>query len=180
MKRLLILAIVLALCTTGAFADKEEKKAEIDAMAQGVLDELMAEKPDAKKLHGEAYGYAVFSQIKAALGVSGGGGSGVAVHKGTAERTYMKMGTGGVGLGIGVKKYQVVFLFETEKAFNSFLESGWQADTAAGASAGSAAADVETTFKNGVAYWQITDKGLMASADISGTKYWKNDKLNEE
>jgi hypothetical protein len=33
--------------------------------------------------------------------------------------------------------------------------------------------------RNGVAYYQLTDKGLMASADISGTKYWKNDDLNK-
>ena len=26
----------------------------------------------------------------------------------------------------------------------------------------------------------MTDKGLMASADITGTKYWKNDDLNEK
>ena len=25
---------------------------------------------------------------------------------------------------------------------------------------------------------QMTEKGLMANADVAGTKYWKNDKLN--
>jgi hypothetical protein len=29
-----------------------------------------------------------------------------------------------------------------------------------------------------MAIYQITDKGLMALADIAGTKYWKNKKLN--
>jgi hypothetical protein len=24
----------------------------------------------------------------------------------------------------------------------------------------------------------VTDKGLMANADVSGVKYWKNEKLN--
>ncbi len=32
--------------------------------------------------------------------------------------------------------------------------------------------------RNGLAVYQITDKGLMLQADISGTKNWKNKKLN--
>jgi hypothetical protein len=30
-----------------------------------------------------------------------------------------------------------------------------------------------------VAVYQLTNKGLMAHVDISGTKYWKSRKLNE-
>ena len=35
----------------------------------------------------------------------------------------MKMGTGGIGLGLGVNKYQVVFFFQDEKTLKSFIES---------------------------------------------------------
>jgi len=35
-----------------------------------------------------------------------------------------------------------------------------------------------TTFSNGLAVYPLTDKGLMLQADISGTQYWKNKKLN--
>jgi hypothetical protein len=28
-----------------------------------------------------------------------------------------------------------------------------------------------------VAFYQITEKGLMAQADVSGTKFWVNDEL---
>ena len=107
-----------------------------------------------------------------------GGGVGVAVNKTSGERTYMKMGTGGVGLGLGGQKYQVVFFFETEKAFTSFVEKGWKADASAQAAAGTEGANATTGFVNGIAVWQITDKGLMASVDITGTKYWKSKKLN--
>ena len=41
-----------------------------------------------------------------------------------------------------------------------------------------AGANAKTTFSNGVAVFQLTEKGLMASVDIAGTKYWKSDKLN--
>ena len=90
----------------------------------------------------------------------------------------MKMGTGGIGLGIGGQSYQVVFFFQDEKTFHNFVEKGWKADASAQAAAGKDGANATTGFVNGVAVWQVTDKGLMASADISGTKYWKNKKLN--
>jgi len=71
-----------------------------------------------------------------------------------------------------------VVLFETERVFNSFVETGWQADASAGAAAGISAANVEAAFQNGVAIYQITEAGLVAAADVSGTKFWKNKKLN--
>ena len=44
--------------------------------------------------------------------------------------------------------------------------------------AGTAGASAGTTFKNGMAVYQITEAGLMLQADIAGTKYWKS-KLNK-
>jgi lipid-binding SYLF domain-containing protein len=157
----------------------DKKRAEIDTKAKETLDELLAKNEKAKALYDKAYGYAVFGNWKFAFIVSGGGGSGVAVDKGSGKRTYMNMGTVGVGLGLGGKKYQVVFLFENAERFNGFIEKGWQADTSATAAAGTAAAEAGTGFVEGIAIYQITDKGLMANADIAGTKYWKDDKLNE-
>ncbi len=157
---------------------KDKKRGKIDARSSEVLEKVLGESANAKELYDKAMGYAVFDNTKVALGVSGGGGSGVAVHKSEGTRTYMKMGTGGVGLGIGVKTYQVIMLFEKEKVFRNFVDNGWQADTQAGAAAGTAGAAAETTFHNGMAVFVRTKKGLMASADISGTKYWQSD-LNE-
>lgn len=187
----ILLALALSLGLTVAVAGDDaqnddqkkekhaEKRAEIDQMAQEALDTLLEKSEGAKNLYPKAYGYAVFDNLKIAIGISGGGGSGVAVAKDGSERTYMKMGTGGVGLGLGGQKYQVIFLFETEKAFRSFVDKGWKAETGAQAAAGSAGASAETTFHNGLAIWKMNEGGLMASADVSGTKYWKNDKLNK-
>jgi len=177
----LVLGLVLILSSV-AMADAEkdaEERAEIDAMAAATMKELFASSEDAKALYDKAIGHAVFSNVKVQLGISGGGGKGVAVAK-AGNRTYMKMGTGGIGFGIGATKYQVIFLFETEKALNSFVEKGWQADTSAQAAAGDAAVGAAASFKEGIAYYQITDKGVIASADITGTKYWKDDDLNEK
>jgi lipid-binding SYLF domain-containing protein len=158
---------------------QEAKAAKIDETADEALQELFAERPKAKDLASTAYGWAVFDNLKLALGVSGGGGNGVAVNRQTGERTYMKMATGGVGLGLGVNKYQVVFLMEDQRTFDNFVNKGWQADAGATAAAGKAAAEAKTDFVNGLAIYQLTEKGLMLNADIAGTKYWKNEKLND-
>lgn len=156
----------------------ESKRLKIDEMADEALNEVMNTNWKAQELFESAYGWAAFDNLKIAFGISGGGGNGVAVNKSSGERTYMKMGTGGIGFGLGGQKYQVIFLFQDEKTFHNFVEKGWKADASAQAAAGTDGANATTGFVNGIAVWQITEKGLMASADVTGTKYWKNNKLN--
>jgi lipid-binding SYLF domain-containing protein len=184
----IILLVALALAGTPGLPAGDEnegkkepadKKAAIDSMAREALDKVLAGTPHARSAYEKAYGYAVFDNHKVAFVVSGGGGSGVAVDKGAGKRTYMKMGTGGVGLGLGYKKYQVVFLFETREVFDNFVEKGWKAETQASAAAGTAGAGAGSTFTNGIATYQLTEKGLMAQADIAGTKFWKDEDLNQ-
>jgi lipid-binding SYLF domain-containing protein len=157
---------------------RDAKRAKVDEMAQQTLDELFAKSIKAEALYEKAYGWAVFDNYKLAFMFSGGAGNGVAVDRETGERTYMKMGTVGVGLGVGGQKYQVVFLFQDKGTFVNFVEHGWQADAGATAAAGTEGVNTATGFINGLALFKLTDAGLMAAADIAGTKYWKNKKLN--
>src|SRR5262245_54270580 len=160
--------------------ESAEKRAEIDRVAKQGLEEVLAKSKSAAEQYEKAYGYAVFDNMRVAFLVTGGGGSGVAVEKSTGKRTYMKMGTGGLALGVGAQKYQVVLLLETEEAFTRFIKKGLKAESGASAAAGTAGANAGTQFVNGVAVYQITEKGLMASADISGTRYSVDKKLNGE
>jgi len=158
---------------------REAKRLEIDEMAAETLERLFAENEKAKALFEQSYGWAVFDNRKVALGFSGGGGRGVAAVRETDERTYMKMGTAGVGFGLGVNKYQVVFLFQDETTATNFIEKGWQADAGATAAAGKESAEAKAAFVNGLAIYQLTEKGLMLNADLAGTKYWQDKELND-
>jgi len=190
-KTMAVLTLCVAitmLAAPAAIADEEKsstelkhdsQRAKINEVAKETLDHLFSEHPKAKGLYDDAVGWAVFDNTKVAFGISGGGGSGVAVSKKSGKHVYMKMGTGGIGFGIGVNKFQVVFLFQDEKTLQNFVEKGWQADAGATASAGKEAAEVKTNFVNGLAIYQLTEKGLMLNADLAGTKYWQHDKLNE-
>ena len=184
---ILVAAIALVMPAQTLFADEEgdwkdmkqeSKRMKLNEMAEDALKALFSEDAKAKELYENAYGCAVFDNLKLAFGFSGGGGNGVAKVRGAGKPTYMKMGTAGVGLGLGANKYQVIFLFQDSQTYDNFVNKGWQADAGATASAGTNAAEVKTGFVNGIAIYQMTEKGLMANADIAGTKYWKNDKLN--
>ena len=192
MKKAAVFAIALAVVvvgwpTTTSFGSedswkslkRQSKRMKIDEMAQESLNTLLADGGKAKLLFDNSYGWAVFDNLKLAFGFSGGGGNGVAVVQETGNKTYMQMGTAGVGIGLGVNTYQVVFLFQDSRTFKNFVDNGWQADATASAVAGETGAEAKTDFTNGMAIFQITDKGLMAHADIAGTKYWKNKKLNK-
>ena len=179
--RSLLLAAVLVLGAGPVLAQRgaeevQQRKQEIDSAAQATLDDLLKQ-PGVQDLYGRAAGYAVFTVTKGGFIVSGGGGNGVAVNKSTGQRTYMRMGTAGVGLGIGGQRYSLVMLFETEDRLNKFVAGGWDSSATAEAAAGQEGIAVRSSFIDGVAFYQITEKGLMAHADVSGTKFWVTDEL---
>ena len=185
--------MILAIASNAAAVRKTnaEKRNKIDAIAKDALSVVLENRARAKDLFDKSYGYAVFDNVKISLMISGGGGRGVAVERASGKRTYMNMGTAGLNVGLGAQKYQVVFFFEDKATFDDFVNKGWQADANANAvagtkganaeaAAGSAGANAEATFESGMALFQITDAGLMLQADIAGTKFWKNKKLNKK
>ena len=90
----------------------------------------------------------------------------------------MRMGLGGIGFGIGAQKYALIVLFETQDHLKKFVAGGWDSSATAEAAAAKEGVAARATFMNGVAFYQITEKGLMAHADVTGTKFWQVDDLN--
>ncbi len=186
-RNLLIGTLVLAVFSAGpGFAqDKkqqkvEKQKAELRARADQTLQKLFKEVKGSQQLYDKAAGYAVISVTKAGFVVSGSGGSGVAVDKATKQTTYMKMGAAGAGLTFGASKFDMVFLFQTKDRLDDFVTGGWDSAAAAKATAGKDSAGVASDFFDGQIVYTLSNKGLMASADISGTKYWADDDLNKK
>ncbi len=163
-------------------ANDEELQArqlEIDTRSQAALDGLLETNEGAKILFEQAAGYAVFDVTKAgAFLVTGAGGSGVAINKDTGDRVYMRMGSGGVGFGIGAQQYALVIMFEDLPHLERFMDGGWDSSATAQAAAGQEGINLTSSFIDGVAFFQITDKGLIAIADVSGTRFWVADTLN--
>jgi lipid-binding SYLF domain-containing protein len=164
-------------------ASKAEKQKEVQKVSRETLARLYKAQPSAKKAVEGAAGYAVFSNFGMKIFVAGGGsGSGMAVDNKTKKATYMKMVEVQAGLGMGIKKFRVVFVFDTQKALNDFVNSGWEfgGQTTAAAKAGDqgAALTGAVSVAPGVWMYQLTDTGLAAEITGKGTKYYKDSDLN--
>jgi len=176
--------VALALAAVPAWgASKADKQKEVQKVSRETLARLYKAQPSAKKAVEGAAGYAVFSNFGMKIFVAGGGsGSGMAVDNKTKKTTYMKMVEVQAGLGMGVKKFRVVFVFETQKALNDFVNSGWEfgGQTTAAAKAGDQGAALAGAISvaPGVWMYQLTDTGLAAEITGKGTKYYKDSDLN--
>ncbi|MEY4669318.1 MAG: hypothetical protein RL518_2017 [Pseudomonadota bacterium] len=158
--------------------DPVTTRREINAVAESTLSKVLASSAGARELFEKSYGYAVFDSRKASFLITTGRGVGVAVRKADGKRTYMHVASAGVNVGAGLQFYQGLFLFETADAFNGFINKGWQADATAGATMGKTTLEAQAKFTNGMAYYQISETGIMLDADLTGTKYWKSKELN--
>jgi lipid-binding SYLF domain-containing protein len=189
-KRLLI-ASLIGLFVVSAFAaddekEKEEERTEIRQMVQDTLTRLYKAQPAAKAAVEKGYGYAVFSNTGVKILLAGSGkGKGLAVNNGTKQETFMKMLELQAGLGIGVKKFRVVFVFDNQKAFDSFVNSGWEFGGQTSAAAKTSpekggSMEGAASVSEGVWMYQLTDKGLALEITAKGTKYSKDDDLNNK
>ncbi len=162
---------------------KSQQRAEIRKNSQATLKKLYAAIPSAKGAIKSAAGYATFSNFGMKIFFAGGGrGSGVAVNNATKKEVFMKMLEVQAGLGLGIKKFNVVFVFDTEAAVDGFINSGWEfgGQATAAVSDGQRGGSFEgaVSVMPGVWMYQMTDKGLALEATGKGTKYYKNDELN--
>jgi len=176
----------MLLATGAAFSATEEveaKRAEIRAGAKTILTKLYRIQPSARKAINSAAGYAVFSNFGLKILFAGGGtGHGIAVDQATKQETFMKMVEVQAGLGMGIKKFNAVFVFQNKQALDNFVNSGWEAtaQTSAAAIDGNKGVALQGAIivSPGVWVYQITEQGLVLDATLKGTKYYKNDELN--
>ena len=161
-------------------ATPEETRAKLDAMAAETLDRLLTEKPEAQALFEASEGHAVFDTRKVTLiGFTGGAGRGVAISP-SGDRTYMNMGTAGVGFafGLGGFETQVVILFEEAARFENFVVNGYDATAEAGTMFGEEKGGGDIHFVDGRVVFVLTKKGWRVSATFAGTRYWADASLN--
>jgi lipid-binding SYLF domain-containing protein len=188
-KTIYIKAVVaLLICTAfpplhAVDSKTEQKRADIRQMTQTTLQMLYKDNPGSKEFIERAVGYAVFSNLGVKILVAGSGnGKGMVVNNASKHETFMKMLEIQAGLGMGVKKFRLVFVFNKQSAFDSFVNSGWQlgaqstaaakTTNAGGAMAGAA------SVSDGVWVYQLTDRGLALELTGKTTKYYKDSALN--
>lgn len=163
----------------------EEDRQEIREMRSDVLAALYGNNSEAEALIKDSEGYAVFNNGGINLiFLSAGSGKGIAHDNKSGKDVYMRMATGGVGIGLGIKDYRAVIVFHKRAMFDQFVDKGWdfsgQADAAAKIDDNGGEVNAADSVVSGITVYQMTEKGLALQATLQGTKYWKVDKWNGE
>lgn len=179
----LVASAMLSGCLTPSGATTADKRQAAQNMRAETLAKLYEIHPIAREQIGKAAGYGVFSNVGINLILlSAAGGYGVVRDNATGQDVYMRMVSGGVGLGLGAKDFRGIFVFTTKDALDGFVNHGWdasgQADAAAKAGAKGGAFAGAIDVAPGIKLYQITEHGLALQATIQGTKYWRDDDLS--
>lgn len=161
-----------------------QQKEDILKKNDEILKHLYQVQPRAKDLIDKSIGYATFSNFGMKILIAGGGtGTGVVINKLSKKPVYMDMAEVQAGLGLGIKSFQNIFIFQTEAALNNFVNSGWtfggQVTAAAKYDKDGASYQDASVVAPGVLMYQLTDTGLAAEITGKGTKYYKDSDLNK-
>jgi lipid-binding SYLF domain-containing protein len=111
-----------------------------------------------------------------------GSGKGILFDRKNNKEIFMKMFEAQAGLGMGVKKFSVIFVFDKHKDVDEFVNSGWEfgGQASAAAKMGDEGGSMQgaMSVSPGVWMYQLTDDGLALELTGKGTKYYKDDDLN--
>jgi len=174
---------ILAGCAKPQGNTPQEKREFVNEMAEATLAQLYAQVPVARSLVKNSVGYGVFSNINTQLMFFGtGNGYGVVTDNASGFKTYMRMGEGGVGLGVAVLDFREVIIFNDQSAYNDFVTEGWsfggQGNAAAKYEGSGGSASGEVPLNSAVVVYQITKSGIALRANFSASKYWLDSDLN--
>lgn len=156
---------------------------QIREMAQDALASLYEIQPGARRAIERSAGYAVFSTFGIKLFFAGGTtGKGIVINRRTSRQTFMQMAQVQGGLGLGINKNRLIFVFTNEQALNNFINQGWefggQVNVSAMAGGQGGMFTGAVAVAPGVFLYQLTDTGLSATLTVSGTKFFKDASLN--
>ena len=193
--KLLLIAVAAALVLnvgTNAYAlfgkektqeEIQQDKAAIRNTVNETLNRLYKLQPGSKSAIAKSAGYAVFNNFGMKIFFAGGGsGKGILFDKKKGREVYMKMIEAQAGLGMGVKKFSVIFVFMNYKDVDEFVNSGWEfgGQASAAAKMGEEGGSMQgaMSVSPGVWMYQLTDDGLALELTGKGTKYYVDDDLN--
>jgi len=160
-----------------------QARTQVREMAQDALATLYESAPGTRWSIEHSAGYAVFSTFGIKLFFAGGTtGKGMVVNLRTRRQTFMKMVQVQGGLGFGVNKNRLIFIFTNEQALDNFINQGWefggQVNLSAMAGGQGTQFSGAAAVSPGVYLYQLTQTGLSATLTVGGTKFFKDGDLN--
>lgn len=181
--RVFFLLMVLVISTQAiTFAESaDELRAKLDKMSVEVLEKMYAKYPDAKQAVANSYAYCTISSSSVNWGFLGNDrGRGLAYNQNLDKKIYVKMSEVKLGLSVGAKEYDVLFIIQNKEAWDRFISGSIKFGTEVSAQAsdgvnGDTFANA-TAIANGVWVYQLDKKGLAVELSFKGAqiKPYKN------
>ena len=183
LQTLIITISLMFFVNLSSAGNPDKERNEIREKKNEILNKLYSISPSARYNIKNAAGYAVFSNFGMKIFFAGGGtGKGIAIENKTKKETFMKMVEVQAGLGMGAKKFALVWVFENKMEFNEFIYSGWEISGEGTAAATydeeGAAFQGAMSISPGVWLYHMTEDGLALQLTAKGTKYYRDDDLN--
>ncbi|HEX8875694.1 MAG TPA: hypothetical protein VF777_03035 [Phycisphaerales bacterium] len=175
------IATTLAACATPEGSTTLDKQNNTLSMRDAALTRLYKEKPEARAAIDAGAGYGVFSTIAMGAVVGGSNGYGVVEDK-SGKRTYMRMASGGLNLGVSATETKLVLVFKDKATLDKFTSETfeWGSSAAAGAKGDKSGGMNEEAGKmtRDITVYQLTDSGFALTANLAGTKFWPEKGMN--
>lgn len=159
------LLLMLSGCSSMTVSEKDQKRAELDAMAAKTVAGLIEEDPaiETKITNSLGYGVANMKLTKVpAVGV--GGGEGVFLDQKTQRRVYFNVKRLDFGGGWGARSYKILLIAESEAFYERLKGGTWEFQAGAELSAGTASAEgAAAPASSGFSVHVLSDGGASAT-----------------
>jgi len=179
---LMLMLLLISGCSSMTTTEREQKRVELDAMAEAAIAGLIEQDPGIKTEIDQSLGYAVANMKLTKVPVVGaGGGEGVFVDKQTGLRTYFTVSRLDIGGGWGARSYKALLVFESQKVMDRANNGVWEFQAGAEASAGTVSAEGSSSDLNkGFTMHVLSDGGASATVTARVIRIKVNKKLMEE
>jgi lipid-binding SYLF domain-containing protein len=173
-KTLSIFTAFVALTLAGGCATAPRSETARNTLrddAQATVSRFEEQDPSLTDVLSRSAGYAVFPKVaKGGALVGGAYGHGVLYQNGRMAG-YCNLEQASVGLQLGGQQYSELLVFKDQDALNRFKSGSYGLSGEATAVAAKNGTARQTEFRNGMAIFIMTGKGLMAEASLAGQKF---------
>lgn len=168
----LILCLAMATLVGCATApSKPESKAVLKAQSDEAIAVFRAKDPGIERFFQSSYGYAVLPKIfKGAFWIGGAYGRGQVYERGQMIG-FCSMSQATLGFSFGGEYFREIIFFRDKADLGRFMNGEYTFSAQATGVAATAGASAKADYRDGMAVFITTDKGLMVDASLGGQKF---------
>jgi len=176
MKAKVSLIIIMLLAAAGfsgcsTAPEKPEARLVLKAQADEALAVFKQRDPEIQRFFDASYGYAVLPKVfKGAFWFGGAYGKGEVYERGKMVG-YCDMSQATLGISFGGEYFREIVFFRDKSDLDKFKAEEYTFSAQATGVAATAGAAAKADYRDGMAVFITTDKGLMVDASVGGQKF---------